>query len=110
MNKTQIKDLEKGDMLLLRKILAVPESTCTEALFLETGCLDIETIIKGRRLKFLHYLVKVDKNTMLYQFFKVQLDHPVGGDWTIQCRKDMVGFDIPESLDYLEGISKNSFK
>jgi hypothetical protein len=98
LNKTEIEDLSIVDRLLLRRILAVPESTCNEALYLETGCLDIDTIIKGTRLKFLHYLVKHDKNSMLYKFFKAQWDHPVRGDWTIQCRNDMIDFGIPENL------------
>ena len=80
LSKSEIEELESVDRLLLRRILSVPISTCSEALFLETGCLNIGTIIKGRRLNFLQYLTKQDKNSMLYKFFKVQWDFPVKGD------------------------------
>ena len=69
--KSDIEELELVDRLLLRRILSLPISTCTEALYLESGCLDISTIVKGRRISYLHYLVNCDKSSMLYKFFKL---------------------------------------
>ena len=109
LSKSEIKELESVDRLLLRRILSVPISTCSEALFLETGCLNIGTIIKGRRLNFLQYLTKQDKNSMLYKFFKVQWDFPVKGDWTLDCKQDLVDLNFPDSLEFFEQQSKDSF-
>ena len=108
--KSDIEELEIVDRLLLRRILAVPESTCIEALYLETGCLDIATVMKAKRVNYLHYLLKENEETMLYKFFKAQWTWPVRGDWTIQVKEDLEDFNIPSALDYLEGISSNSFK
>ena len=72
--KGEIEQIEMVDRLLLRRILVVRTSTPNEAL-----CLDIETIVKGMRLKFLHSLVNQDKNCMLYKFFIVQWENPVTG-------------------------------
>ena len=108
--KSEIEALELVDRLLIRRILSLPMSTCTEALYLETGCLDIETIIKGRRIKFVHYLVNSDRNSMLYKFFKVQWDFSCRGDWTRQCKEDLQDFDIPDNLEYFEGKSQDAFK
>ena len=110
LSKSEIEELESVDRLLLRRILSAPVSTCSEALFLETGCIDIGTIIKGRRLNFLHYLTKQDKNSMMYKFFKVQWDFPVKGDWSLDCRQDLEDFNFPDSLEFFENKSKDSFK
>ena len=108
--KIEVEEIESVDRLLLRRILSVPESTCTEALYLETGCVNIGTILKGKRIKYLHYLVNHDKNSTLYKFFKAQWDHPVGGDWVVQCKQDLEDFGLPEFFENFEGKSKESVK
>jgi hypothetical protein len=100
--KGEIEQLEMVDRLLLRRILGVPTSTSNEALYLETGCLDIETIVKGMRLKFLHSLVNQDKNCMLYKFFIAQWENPVTGDWVLQVKNDLSDFGLSHDLSSLE--------
>ena len=95
---------------MMRRILSLPESTSNEALYLESGCVDIDTVIKGKRVIYLHYLVKENKDNMLFKFFKAQWDRPGRGDWTSQVKVDLIGLDIPESLEYLEEMSINKFK
>ena len=55
LSKTNIQDLEDLDASLLRKILNAPISVPIEALYLELGLLNIENIIKARRVNYLHY-------------------------------------------------------
>ena len=85
-------------------------STCTEALYLETGCLDISSIIKGRRVKYLHYMVNSDKQGMLFKFFRAQWEFPTKGDWSEQCKDDLLDLDLPINLDYFEGRPQEAFK
>ena len=108
--KSEIEELESLDRLLLRRIMSLPITTCKEALHLETGSQDIETILKGSRIKYLQYLVKCDKKSMQYKFFKAQWDFPVRGDWTQQVREDLEDFGIREDLKSMEEKSKNAFK
>ena len=96
--------------MLLRRILGVPTSTSNEALYLETECLDIERIVKGMRLKFLHSLVNQEKNCMLYKFFIAQWENPVTGDWVLQVKNDLSDFGLSHDLSSLEARSQNSFK
>ena len=72
MTKTEIEELEVLDRMLLKRILSGPNSTPTTALFLETGCMSITTIIKARRVNYLQYLVKLPKEEMLSKFFHCQ--------------------------------------
>ena len=50
LNTAEIKPLIDLDKYLLRKILHTPVSTPSESIYLELGCLDIETIVKARRI------------------------------------------------------------
>ena len=72
LSKAELEELEIVDRLQMPRIFSLPISTCIEALYLESGCLDISTIIKGRRAKYLHYLVNTDDENMLSKFFKTQ--------------------------------------
>ena len=72
LTKTELEELEVLDRMLLKRILSVPNSTPTAALYLETGCMSITTIIKARRVNYLQYLVKLPKEEMLSKFFHCQ--------------------------------------
>ena len=105
-----MKELEDLDISLLRKILNSKCSVPAEALYLELGCLNINTIIKARRLNFLHYLVTRNKNERLYKFFKAQWNHPTANDWTEQAKQDLIDFGLNLDLDCISSKSKWSFK
>ena len=87
LTKADIEKLENLDKTLLRRIFAVPNSTPITALYLESGTMRIRTIIKARRLKFLHYLVKLPKRNMLSNFFHAQWEHSTKLDLTEQVKR-----------------------
>ena len=66
--KCEIEELEQLDRSLLRKILKVPISTPKESFYLELGILPIGTVIKARRIVYLHDLANLNENEMLYKF------------------------------------------
>ena len=97
--------------MLLRTFLRTPFSVPVEAIYLELGCLNVETIIKPRRLTYLHYLVKQDESSMLFKFFLAQWQFPANkNEWTTQVKSDLEEFGFPVDLDKLKAISINSFK
>ena len=110
LKKSEICELEKLDILLLRRILAAPTSSCIESLYLELGLIPIGTIIRARRLNYLHYLMSQPKQSMLYKVFKTQWDYPVKGDWVLEVREDMLEFGLSMSLEEIQKISKSKFK
>ena len=79
LTKDEIRELENLDLTLLRKVMRVPFSAPTEAYYLELGILSIETIIKKRRINYLHYLLNRKEDEMLYTFFTTQLNNPTPG-------------------------------
>ena len=109
--KSEIEQLEKLDLILLRKFLNTPFSVPAEAVYLELGCLNVETIVKTKRINYLHYLVKQKESTMLSKFFLAQWKYPtLRNEWTEQVKKDLLEFDLPIDLEELAKMSINSFK
>ena len=110
LKEMEIKELEKLDKILLRHIFESPKSVPVSSLFLESGCVSIGTLIKARRVTFLHHLANLDESEMLFKFFKCQWDHPVQLDWTDQARLNLQELNIPVSLNFLKSKSKTVFK
>ena len=107
--KEDIEQLEELDRSLLRKILKVPVTTPKKSLYLELGLLPISTIIKARRIIYLHYLLKLTKSEMLYKFFITQWLNPNTGDWSEQVKEDLKDFGIQEDFDFIRRISIKTF-
>ena len=111
LSTSEIEQFEKLDLVLLRKFLKTPFSVPAEAVYLELGCLNIETIIKARRIVYLQYLVKEEESSMLNNFFMAQWKYPAKrNEWTEQVQCDLNDFDLSVDLDILRKISINSFK
>ena len=98
-------------MSLLRNFLKAPCTTPAEAVYLELGCINIETIIKVKRLNYLHYLLQQNEESMLYKVFDTQWKYPSArNEWTEQTKKDLIEFGFGTDLSELRKISVNSFK
>ena len=72
LTETDLSDLESLDLAFFRNIFEVPHTVPSVSLFLETGSYSIRTIIKVRRIIYLHYLVKLEQSEMLSEFFFAQ--------------------------------------
>ena len=106
----QVEQMEAVDKLLLRNFLGTPISTPLEGVQLEFGVLSIGTIIKARRINFLHYLLQTQENEMLSKFFQGQLNQPVKQDWTEQVGKDLKDFKIELTHEEIKSETADKFK
>ena len=110
LKKTEIEELEEVDRMLLRRILACPDSTCIESLYLELGLIPIHIMLKARRVIYLHYLATLDQNEMLHKVFISQWKYPVKDDWTEEAKANLEELSIDLTLEQLKLKSVNSFK
>ena len=110
LKKSEIKELEALDKMLLKNVLKAPFSTPTEALQLELGILSITTIIKARRINYLHYLAARKESEMLAKFFQVQWEYGDKNYWTNQFKLDLDDLGISSDLNFIRSISKPVFK
>ena len=74
------KQLETSDEALMRKFLSAPISSPKVSLYLSLGCIPVRFQIKAKRVMFLHYLLKRDKNETISKVFWAQVRQPVKGD------------------------------
>ena len=99
LTSADVKHLELVDECLLRKILRAPSTTPKCMLYLETGCTPISFIITSRRLMFLHYILKEDRNSLISKVFHAQLANPVKNDWAVTCREDLEKLEVNLGLE-----------
>ena len=108
--ENQLSDLEDLDRYLIRKAFKCPVTTPKEAYHLELGILPIGSILKCRRLNYLHYIVKSDENGMLFKFFNTMYENPSKDDWSLQTVQDLKDLKINEDLSYIKSLSAMKFK
>ena len=110
LTKNDINELEGIDELFLRKLLETPSTTPTPALYLELGCMPLSFYLKQKRLMFLHYILKEDKNSLISKVFWAQVRKPIKNDWAILIREDLNELNIMESFEQIEKYSKDTWK
>ena len=109
LKKAEIEEMENLDKDFIRSLFEVPFTVPVSSLFLETGCVSINTIIKARRINFLHYMLKLEEDEMLLKFFMVQWEQGRAGDWSEEVKKDLTDFGIPQDLQFIRSKSKLVF-
>ena len=105
-----IKKLEGCDKTLLRKLLNVPITCSSEAFYLETGCLSIKYILKGRRLMYYWTLLNKSDTELAKQVFKIQKKFPVKDDWVTQVKLDLDELGIQLAEEKIKEMKYEAFK
>ena len=94
LREKDLDDLENIDKILLRKILNAHSKTPIESLYLETGTLPLKTVLKSRRIMYLHHILRRKEGSLLLNFFRAQSEYPANNDWSETVKKDLKDFDI----------------
>ena len=105
-----VRILEQCDEILLTRILDCDANTSNALKYLDLGILPVRFIIMKRKLAFLQYILKEEKNSMIYQVFQATLENPLKNDFVSTCQKYMKNLDINLSFEEIEKMSKYSFK
>ena len=108
--ESDLQQLECVDHIFHRKLLESPRSTPVNIMHLELGTLPIRFEIKKRRVLFLQYILKQNKDDLIYKFFQAQLRYPIKGDWVLQVKQDLIEINLDIPFENIEKMSKNSFK
>ena len=102
--------MQKCHEMGLRKLLYLPSKTPKRMLYLLTGSVPIEFIVKRRRLIYLHHILNQEEDSLLKTFFEHQLETRKTKDWATQVLKDLNQFEINLSMEQIKQISKESWK
>ena len=108
--KAELELLETVDLMLLRILLGAPKTVPKEMLYLELGILPMREIIKQRRLNFLHYILKQEKNTILYKVFEAQNIKRNKKDWVTTVTQDLKELKLDVTFATIQQIGKEKWR
>ena len=91
MNYTEkdIRILEQCDENLLSSILECENNSSNALKYLELGVIPIRLEIMKRKLLFLQYILKQDKESMVYSVLKAIEDNPIKNDFVLTSKNNI---------------------
>ena len=105
-----IEKLKQVDEYLLRSVIGAPAKTPKETLYLESGCIPIEYIIKSRRLMYLHHILRRPNEELIKKFYEAQKLKPSKNDWVKTVDKDKEDLNINLDDEQIKQMSKYKFR
>ena len=105
-----IRALEQTDEILLTKILDCDYKTSHVFKYLELGIYPLRFELMKRSIIFLQYILKQDKNSMLYKVLKATLDNPLKNDFVQMCNKYLARLNINLSFEDIGKLSNYRLK
>ena len=108
--ENDVRILEQCDEILHTRILDCESNTSNTLKYFELGVLPIRYEVMKRKLSFLQYLLKEDKESMISQILKVTQENPLKNDFVLTCKKYMKILGIEFTFEEIEKMTKASFK
>ena len=90
--------------------MQAPKGTPKEMLFLELGCIPFREIIRERRLGFLHYILNLDPKSMMYRFFKSQMEKRTTRDWATTVLGDLKHLKLENMVLVLKKAGSKAYR
>ena len=105
-----IRALERTDEILLSKVLDSDSNTSNTFKYLELGIHPIRFEIMKRKIIFLQYILKQEKESMKFKVLKATCENPSKNDFVKTCLKYLNMLDIKMTFEEIEKMSNNKFK
>ena len=105
-----VRILEQCDEILLTKIMDCGTNSSNAMKYLELGVVPVRFEIMKRKLGFLQYILKQNKDSMIYKILKVTSESSVKNDFVYTCKKYMKTLNLEITFEEIEKMSKFSFK
>ena len=105
-----IRALERTDEILLSKVLGSDSNTSNTFKYLELGIYPLRFEIIKRKMVFLQYILKQEKESMLYKVFKATSENPSKNDFVKTCLKYLEVLNIEMTFEEISKMSDNKFK
>ena len=76
MTKSDIKALDDLDLSLMRKAMCLSSKSSRPLIYLETGIISVEYILKKKRIMYLHHLLNCDDSSLSESVLLAQIKCP----------------------------------
>ena len=93
LKETEIRQLERIEEDFLRELKASKGCPITQ-LYLECALNPARFEIVKTRLLYLKYILSQNQESLLYKFFKIQLQTSSKGDWASTCLNNLKSLNI----------------
>ena len=105
-----IENLEKMDLILLRKVLNAHSKTPSEAIYLQLGKYPLRFVLCKRRLMYLWHILHRDKTELIRKIYETQKLKQVKGDWfkILEAEKSKLNIQLTDSD--ISKMSREKFK
>ena len=106
-----IKELEVIDHKILRVITGAHAKAPSEMLYLETGEMEIPSVISVRRLMYWHNIIRRHKKELISQVYHAMKNNPMKGDWIHLVESDLQKINMKlEHENQVAQLKKETFK
>ena len=109
LKETEIRQLERIEESYMRQLLKTTKGCPINQIYLELGQTPARYDIYKLRLFFLKYILDQEKDSLIYKFLNLQIQHPSRGDWASDCKKVMKHLFINLSIEEIKNMSSNRF-
>ena len=109
LTENNLRNIEKIEEGFLRKILRTQKGCPISQLYLETGQWPARFQITKLRLLFLKSILDENEQSLVFKFFKLQLQQPTKNDWVSTCKKDLEEMKINLKFEEIRMMSKENF-
>ena len=104
-SKRDIEQLEKPDTILQKKALSAVGNPSKAFTMLELGLIPVRYILMKKRMLFLQYILKEDKDSMIYNVFKALNEDSRKGDFVDLVNRDRNELKIDLLNEEIEKMS-----
>ena len=109
LTEKNLRNIERIEENFLKKILNTSKGCPISQLYLETGQWPAQFQIIKLRMLFLKSILDENHQSMVANFFKLQLQQPIQGDWVSTCKKNLKEMNIGLTWKEIKMMSKESF-
>ena len=107
-NDKDVRILEQCDEILMSKILSSDSNTSNAFKYLELGIVPVRFEIMKRKIGFLQYILKQEKDSMVYQVLQATSEKSVKNDFVFRCKKYLEILKINLSFEEIAKMTKFS--
>ena len=105
LKETEIRTIERIEESFMRKLLDTKKGCPISQMYLELGHSPARFHIFKMRSLLLKYILNQEETSMIFNFFELQLEKPVRGDWVSTCLQNLKDLDISLSLNDIKEMS-----
>ena len=109
LKESEIRQIERIEESFMRQLLNTSRGCPISQLYLELGQKPARFDIFKLQLFYLKYILNQEVKSMMFQFFKIQLENPTKGDWVSSVLDTLLQLDIHLTLEEIKEMSNHKY-